>query len=202
MVGEVRKRMVQGAIQSLARQGLQGTSLSEVLELSGAPRGSIYHHFPGGKEELAAAAVDLSAAQAVELLNRKAGASAVEVVEFFLDLWRTLLTRSGFGVGCALAGVTVTAGSAELLDRAAAAFRAWRQRLAELLGEGGMQASRAQEFAVLLLAASEGAVILSRAERSLEQFEVVAAQLLTLVRQATGTPESRLTALPPENAVI
>ncbi len=186
MAGEVRQRMVHGAIQSLARRGLQGTSLSEVLELSGAPRGSIYHHFPGGKDELAAAAVDLSAVQAVELLNRKAGAPAVEVAEFFLELWRTLLTRSGFEVGCALAGVTVTTDSAALLDRTAVAFRTWRRRLAELLNDGGLPASRAQELAVLLLAASEGAVILSRVERSLEPFEVVATQLLAQVRAATA----------------
>ena len=68
----------------------------------------------------------------------------------------------------------------------AAAFRAWRRRLAELLGTGGLPASRAQEFAVLLLAASEGAVILSRAERSLEPFEVVATQLLAQVREETA----------------
>jgi TetR/AcrR family transcriptional regulator, lmrAB and yxaGH operons repressor len=186
MVGEVRKRMVQSAVQSLATRGLQGTSLSEVLELSGAPRGSIYHHFPGGKDELAGAAVDLSATQAVGLLDRVAGASAVEVVEFFLGVWRTLLTRTDFGVGCALVGVTVTTDSAELLEHAAAAFRVWRGRLAELLDEGGLSTARAQELAVLVLAASEGAVVLSRAERSLEPFEVVAGQLLAQVREAAG----------------
>jgi TetR/AcrR family transcriptional repressor of lmrAB and yxaGH operons len=178
--------MVQGAIQLLARRGLQAASFSEVLELSGAPRGSIYHHFPGGKEELAAEAVDLSAVHAVALLDRVAGAPAVEVAEFFLGAWRTLLTRAGFEVGCALVAVTVTTDSAELLDRTAAAFRAWRHRLAELLAEGGLPADRAQQFAALLLAASEGAVVLSRAERSLEPFETVAAQLLDHVRQASA----------------
>jgi TetR/AcrR family transcriptional repressor of lmrAB and yxaGH operons len=186
MVGEMRQRMVQSTIQSLARRGLQGTSLSEVLELSGAPRGSIYHHFPGGKDELAGAAVDLSAAQAVALLDRVAGAPAVEVAGFFLDLWRTLLTRTDFGVGCALVGVAVTAESAELLERTAAAFRAWRGRLAGLLEAGGLPGGRAQELAVLLLAASEGAVVLSRAERSLEPFDAVAAQLLAQVQAAAA----------------
>jgi TetR/AcrR family transcriptional repressor of lmrAB and yxaGH operons len=58
MAGEVRARMVDGAIALLASRGLEGTSFSEVLELTGAPRGSIYHHFPGGTAELVSAAVD------------------------------------------------------------------------------------------------------------------------------------------------
>ncbi len=48
----VRARMIDGATQILARRGLRGTAFSEVIALAGASRGSIYHHFPGGKAEL------------------------------------------------------------------------------------------------------------------------------------------------------
>ena len=55
-----REQMIEGALSLLAKQGLQATSFSEVLKLTGAPRGSIYHHFPGGKDQLVAEALKLS----------------------------------------------------------------------------------------------------------------------------------------------
>ena len=66
---DVRERMIEGAVRLLARHGLQATSFTEVLELTGAPRGSIYHHFPGGKDELISAAVDRAGARALQGLR-------------------------------------------------------------------------------------------------------------------------------------
>ncbi|MBB5868019.1 AcrR family transcriptional regulator [Allocatelliglobosispora scoriae] len=186
MAGKVRTSMIDGAVQLLASRGIQGTSFSEVLELTGAPRGSVYHHFPGGKDELVAAAVDHAAARALELLDRTAGAPAQEVAAAFLNAWRTLLTRGDYAFGCAVVAVTVATDSPVLLERAAAAFRGWRQRLSGLLAEGGLPSAAADRFAVTLIAASEGAVVLSRAERSLEPFELVAEHLLEQVRTATA----------------
>jgi hypothetical protein len=60
-------------------------------------------------------------------------------------------------------------------------FRTWRQRLAELLKEGGLEEQDAARFAAILIAATEGAVVLSRAELSMEPFELVAEQLLSQV---------------------
>jgi hypothetical protein len=65
--------------------------------------------------------------------------------------------------------VTVATDSPELLDRAAGIFRAWRGRLAELLEQGGLAAPDAARFAATLVAASEGAVVLSRAEQSMDR---------------------------------
>jgi len=174
--------MVDGAIRLLATRGLAGTSFSEVLEATGAPRGSIYHHFPGGKDELIAAAVDRSADNAVTLLDQRAGEPADRVAELFLDAWRLLLTRSGFEAGCALVAVTVDADTEVLRERAAAAFTVWRGHLAELLARGGLPPEAAQRTATLLLAAAEGGVILSRATHDLEPFDTVAAALLDQVR--------------------
>jgi TetR/AcrR family transcriptional regulator, lmrAB and yxaGH operons repressor len=95
-------------------------------------------------------------------------------------MWRALLERSGYAVGCSIAGVTVTADSPDLLDRAAAVFRGWRERLAGLLREGGLAEGDAEALATMMLAASEGAVILARAERSMQPLDVVHAQLRRL----------------------
>jgi hypothetical protein len=85
-------------------------------------------------------------------------------------------------MGCAVLAVTVAARSDDLLDRAGAVFRSWRTRLADLLAAGGLP--RAEAFATTLIAATEGAVVLSRAERSLEPFDAVAGYLLDQARAA------------------
>lgn len=66
MARDVRARMVESAVELLARRGLLATSFSEVLERSGAPRGSVYHHFPGGKDELVGSALDLGGSELPE----------------------------------------------------------------------------------------------------------------------------------------
>jgi AcrR family transcriptional regulator len=174
--------MIDGAARLLALHGLQGTSFSEVLELTGAPRGSVYHHFPDGKNQLIEAAIDLAGERAIAFINRTAESPADEVTAYFLSLWRELLVRSHFTAGCAVAAVTVASDSAVLLEHAASVFRTWRERLAELLAEGGLSASDATGFSAMLVAGCEGAVIISRAEQSIEPFELVAEQLLSNVR--------------------
>src|ERR1700743_1013320 len=102
MASDVRQKIIEGAVRLLAQRGLQATSFNEVLELTGAPRGSLYHHFPGGKDELVACALELAGQRALDFLNAKAGASAVEIARDFLGLWRALLVRSKLGAGCAV----------------------------------------------------------------------------------------------------
>jgi TetR/AcrR family transcriptional regulator, lmrAB and yxaGH operons repressor len=174
----VRDRMVASAVDLLARKGLQATSFNEVLERSGAPRGSVYHHFPQGKEELVGSALDAAGATAIDWLDRKAGEPAEVVAAWFLHIWREVLVRSNFDAGCAVLAVTVAADSPELRERAADVFRTWRRRLTELLEQGGLEAKDAARMAATLIASSEGAVALSRAEQSLEPFDLVAEQLL------------------------
>jgi TetR/AcrR family transcriptional repressor of lmrAB and yxaGH operons len=179
----VRGRMVASAVDLLARRGLQATSLSEVLEHSGAPRGSVYHHFPEGKDQMIGSALDAAGDRAIELLDRKTGAPAEEIAAWFLHMWREVLIRGKFEAGCAVLAVAVAADSPALIDHTASVFRTWRRRLAELLEQGGLDAGDAARFAAVLVAASEGAVVLSRAEQSLEPFDLVAEQLIDQVRR-------------------
>jgi TetR/AcrR family transcriptional repressor of lmrAB and yxaGH operons len=191
MAKGVRERMVASAVGLLARRGLQSTSFSEVLEDSGAPRGSVYHHFPRGKDQMIASALDAAGDRAIELLERKAGDSAEEIAAWFLHIWREVLVRGKFEAGCAVLAVAVAAESPELLDRTAGVFRTWRRRLAELLEQGGLRASDAERFAAVLVASSEGAVVLARAEQSLEPFDLVAEQLLDQVRALSRAAKGR-----------
>src|SRR5437899_12778562 len=99
--------MIDGAVQLLATKGLQATSFSEVLDLTGAPRGSIYHHFPNGKSQLVGEAVERAAGRVHDSLESVRGESAVAVAEHFFGLWRLLLIRTGFAAGCSVTAVTV-----------------------------------------------------------------------------------------------
>ena len=186
VAGEVRRKMIEGATQLLARRGLQATSFAEVLEHTGTPRGSVYHHFPEGKDQMVGEAVDLAGAFLVGLLERRAGASALAITEHFLAIWRGVLTQSKCESGCAVLAVAVATDSPALLNRAAEVFRLWRGRLAELLEQGGLAKRDARRFATVLIASAEGAVVMSRAEQDIEPFEMVAGQLVDQARALAG----------------
>src|SRR5580692_7526114 len=116
--GDVRTKMVKGAAGLLATKGVEGTSFAEVLAATDSPRGSVYHHFPGGKSELVHAALELVSTRALKVMESRRGDSAVAVVGQFLDLWRQLLDNSELTAGCAVLAVTVARSDPDLLDHA------------------------------------------------------------------------------------
>jgi TetR/AcrR family transcriptional regulator, lmrAB and yxaGH operons repressor len=191
--GTVRARMVEGAVRLLATRGVEGTSFAEVLEATDSPRGSVYHHFPGGKPELLHAALDLASERGLRAMEATRGQPSSAVVERFLALWRTLLERSELTAGCAVVAVTVATNDDDLLDHAGTIFRTWTDLLTELCAAGGMDPNSARLLAVTVIAATEGAVALCRAERSMEPFEDVETLLLSLVNNlgSNQAPERR-----------
>src|ERR1700688_4748262 len=182
VAGEIRQRMIERTAVLLAKKGLQGTSFSEVLEATGAPRGSLYHHFPGGKPELLHAALDLASERGLAAMESTRGQPSAVVIARFLALWRGLLDRSQLTAGCAVVAVTVATTDDDLLDHAGTIFRTWTELLTELCAAGGMDVNSARQLAVTAIAAAEGAVALCRAERSMSPFEDVETVLLTIVR--------------------
>jgi AcrR family transcriptional regulator len=178
--------MVEGAVGLLATRGVEGTSFAEVLEATGSPRGSVYHHFPGGKPELLHAALDLASERGLAAMEATRGQSATVVIERFLALWRGLLDHSRLTAGCAVMAITVAADDDDLLDHAGAIFRTWTALLTDLCTAGGLEGTSARLLAVTVIAATEGAVALCRAERSMDPFDDVEAVLLSLA-EGPGT---------------
>jgi TetR/AcrR family transcriptional repressor of lmrAB and yxaGH operons len=181
--GAVRARMVEGAVRLLATKGVEGTSFAEVLEATGSPRGSIYHHFPGGKPELLHAALDLASERGLAAMEATRGQPSEVVIERFLALWRGLLDWSRLSAGCAVVAVTVATNDDVLLDHAGTIFRTWTDLLTELCVAAGTDADAARQLAVTVIAATEGAVAMCRAERSKQPFEDVETVLLSLARR-------------------
>jgi AcrR family transcriptional regulator len=180
MENQTRASMVEGAIQLLATRGVHGASLLKVLEHTGAPRGSVYHHFPGGKEELILAALDLTGQRHDRFVDRFRGTSAEEITAGYLELWRRILVRSGLESGCPILAVTVSVPAGPLLNRAGEIFRTSQRHLVELYVEVGVVRAAAERFVTFLVASAEGAVVLARAQQDIDPFEVVAGQLLEL----------------------
>jgi TetR/AcrR family transcriptional repressor of lmrAB and yxaGH operons len=181
----VRSNMVDGAVRLLATEGVEGTSFKEVLAVAAAPRGSVYHHFPGGKSELLHAALDRASERALGAMEATRGQSAPEVLERFLSLWRTLLDYSRFSAGCAVVSVTVAGPDADILNHVGIIFRNWTDRLAALFVAGGMSEDTAHRMATVTIAATEGAVVLSRAQQSRAPFDDVASTLSDLIGDVT-----------------
>jgi TetR/AcrR family transcriptional regulator, lmrAB and yxaGH operons repressor len=92
--------------------------------------GSLYHHLPGGKDDLVLHALDAAGGRAATVLDGLSGQPADVVAERFISLWRAVLTRSGFTAGCSLLAVTVATDSEPLLDKAGTIFAAWTVRSA------------------------------------------------------------------------
>lgn len=162
-----RAKLLFGAIALLRERGLRGTSFGAVVERTGAPRGSIYHHFPGGKAQLVEEAVDV-VGDAVDGLIAQAGEDPRVALRAFVDGWRSQLEATAFRAGCPVVGVVAELGDDEAGGLAAAtarAFERWSGRFATLLRGRGLGRRESERLATLVVAAIEGAVLLSRARR-------------------------------------
>jgi AcrR family transcriptional regulator len=170
-----------------------GTALSDVVTESAAPRGSIYFHFPGGKEELATEVTLLHAGDAIAKINRAAAASgtAAQLIAAFIGRERDDLVTSNYREGCAIAPIAIesTPASDHLSDATRRAFQDLITTLAARLTEKGLPNDRAVQLATNVWASVEGALILSRVLRSPEPFDMAIA-LLTATAEAELTPPS------------
>jgi len=177
MSESVRDAMIDAAWFLIAERGLEGMSTREVLARTGAPRGSVYHHFPRGRAELIELALDRSRQWMQDQIAAIPARTAKDVTDGYLDIWRRVVEGAGFRAGCTMAGVTTGGPDPAMLDRAQAAFTATGEALAARLEEVGVAGDEAAQRAMLLVIAAEGAVILARARRSSEPLTLVASQL-------------------------
>lgn len=184
-VGGTRQRMLASAVALLSRTGTAGTTVGAVLADSGAPRGSVYHHFPGGRDELVCDAVRMAGDSISGLVARAAreGGSPRDVLEAFAALWRRRLLDSDYAAGCPVLALAV-AGSAEhepARDLVAEVFADWLTSFADLLVDHGVPAGRAGRLATLTVSSVEGAVVLCRAQRSTRPLDDVVGELSALL---------------------
>jgi len=176
-----KERMIAAARRLFREYGYLGTALSDVVTESAAPRGSIYFHFPGGKEELAGQVTLLHAGDHIAHINSAAAATSTagQLIEVVIDRIRDELISSNYREGCAMAPLVIESmpASNQLSDTARRGFQDMIATLAARLTEKNVTASRATQLATHAWTSVEGALILGRVLRSPEPFDLAIAQL-------------------------
>jgi TetR/AcrR family transcriptional repressor of lmrAB and yxaGH operons len=182
---DTRSRMVRTTAELLQRQGFHATGFAQILAESDAPRGSIYFHFPQGKQELAVEALRLAGARISRVIQRAAAAAgdAGELVDRVVGALAAGLERSGYTEGCPVATVGLeTASSMEPLRRACdEVYADWQRLLAQALTARGVEPERAATLATMVITAVEGALLLARVRQDQAPLQLVAAELRRLV---------------------
>ena len=189
-----RDRLIAAMTDALRRRGLHGIGLSELLQAAQAPKGVLYHHFPGGKTELAVAAIDAAATEMAARLDAllRREPDPLAALRTWLAGAQRLLERSDFAAGCPLATVALesTPGDTALREALARAFAVLRERLASSLTRAGLPAARSSALSLLLVAAYEGALMQARVAGNAQALNATTDILLDLVerelREATA----------------
>lgn len=179
MTSTSRDRMVASAASLLGSRGVKATSFTEVLSDSGAPRGSIYYHFPKGKRQLVGEALSRTTEQILAYQRTCTADTPAGVLEHFVDLFRRSLTDSECRAGCPVAGVVIDTYSERgpYREVARGSFRSWVSLLTKQLAAVGVPRPAARSLSVTTLASVEGGLILCRAEGTVAPLDLIAEQL-------------------------
>lgn len=194
-----RARFVETTAALLRRQGYHATGLSQIVEESGAPKGSLYFHFPGGKETLAQAALERSGQEmrdklAAIVAAAPGPAAAIRAVTTHLA---EELEASRFQDGCPVATVALEAAQVPTLRAVcSASYAQWQALIAGYLEHAGVPAARAASLANLVLSAVEGALLLSRAHADTTPLRMVGEELAGLVEPPSAAKARRARASP------
>lgn len=185
-----RDRMVYVGAQALRRSGVAGVALRQVAAEAGAPRGSLQHYFPQGKDQLLRESLlwagDHAASRVASLVARRRRPSPGRLFADLMDEWVEDLETRDFSRGCPVAAAVVDCADTDgsVLEAAAAALATWRRPIVEALVAMGCGARRSQSLATLMLSSLEGALILARASRSTEPLRAVERELRPLLDAA------------------
>ena len=189
-----RSRMLQAAAELFRQRGYHATTFSDVVRDSGAPRGSTYFHFPGGKAELAREAI-ARAGDELEEMTGEAARHADDpgsLVRALAQILAGRLERSGYLSGCAIATMVLelAPGDEEFSADFDRVFARWRASLVARLVPQGIAPDRAAVLADLTISSLEGALVLSRAARSVEPFKTTSEAHISAI-DAASQPAAR-----------
>ena len=193
-----QQRMVESMLELIQVHGYSGTGLNSVLTHSGAPKGSLYFHFPEGKEQLGERALDLAAAQFESLIVSSLQGvgprqSAGRIAESVVALLSQLLEDNDFAIGCPVSVVALEMGaeSDRLRTACEQAYDRWMSPLADFLVTRGHKPAAARATASSAISMIEGAMIVARARRDVQPLRDAARTLRTLLDLPPTTKTAR-----------
>jgi len=184
-----RDAIVRAAAKLFRRNGFSATGINEIVKVSGAPKGSLYHYFPNGKQEIAVAAVQLAGSALVATLEKLAREheSASELIRAYCQLLSGWMSKSGFRDGCPIT-TTMLESAPQSIALAAAgreAFAGWLAVITGALIRDGFGTSEAIGLSTLTISAIEGALILARVEGCARPIDDVANSLARILKTET-----------------
>lgn len=176
--------MLVSAVEVLRERGAGGLTIDAVLERSGAPRGSVYHHFPGGRSQILREALQFAGDEMIEQIDQAADVSAIALLRQIVSLWSTVLVGSDYTAGSPVLAAALGWGQddRQLTEVAAEIFRRWRDAARAAFIRQGLGSPEATALAHTIIAAMEGAVVLSRSMRSLDPLQDVAREMEFLIK--------------------
>jgi TetR/AcrR family transcriptional regulator, lmrAB and yxaGH operons repressor len=182
----VAERLTSATATLMQRHGVAGTGIAEILSTSGVTRRSIYLNFPGGKAELVAAATRSAGDELTSMLRDCI--ERPDPIRAFTRVWSEILISTDFEGGCPVVAAAFSRAEApEAASTAADVFAEWGRLLADRLNDDGISRGAAQSLSTTIVAALEGAVILSRAAQSTKPLEQVSRHLNELISQHRPT---------------
>jgi TetR/AcrR family transcriptional repressor of lmrAB and yxaGH operons len=183
-----REQLIATTCELLELQGYHATGLNQIISESGTPKGSLYYHFPGGKEELAIESIRHVGRIVLNRIrdNLAAIADPADGIQAFLENIALNVELAGFRAGGPITTIAMESASTNEALRAACAqiYAGWQAAFRDRLVAGGVAEERAQRMAVLIIGAVEGGVILCRTQQSRLPLEQAAVEIGALVRQA------------------
>jgi AcrR family transcriptional regulator len=190
-VGDTKERILDITAELFRRYGYTGTGMKQIVAEAHAPFGSLYHFFPGGKEELGVEVIRRSGQMYGELFEAMMAAApdlVAGVSDFFAGA-AEVLRQTDYADACPIATVALeVASTSEPLRQATAeVFESWTRAVSARLCEGGVAPADARDLAILMINLLEGAFILSRAARTTEALEVAATAAVAAVQAALAT---------------
>ncbi len=160
--------MLSAAVELFRARGYEGVGVAELLQKSGAPRGSLYFHFPGGKEQIGAEVVERVGAEVARRF-RELGETGVDLNIFIERVFKTTAKECkerDYKASCPMAAIAagVSSDNPKLQDAIREAFLSWEREIAAAAEGRGMTKKNAEAFASSFLAAMEGAFVVSKAQ--------------------------------------
>lgn len=183
-----RQPIINAAVTLFRRQGYARTGLNDIVDVSGAPKGSLYHYFPLGKSSIAVAAVEEAGRRVATTIQAlaKECRSTGELLRAHARLLAGWMRSSGFRNGCPITTVLLELAPREraVADAGRKAYAARVAILSDKLMADGHSRARSEALAVLCTSAMQGALIQARVERSGRPIEVTAGELARLLERA------------------
>jgi TetR/AcrR family transcriptional regulator, lmrAB and yxaGH operons repressor len=178
-----RTSMLVSAADVLRERGAAGVTIDEILTRSGAPRGSVYHHFPGGRSQILTEALQFAGEIITGVIDDATGRGGMYLVGEFVEFWGRALAGSDFNAGCPVvaAAISPVDDDPQLTAVAGRIFGHWRDALTRTFVADGFDEPVATSLALTCIAALEGAVVLCRSTRTATPLREVAEQLEFLI---------------------